>query len=57
MGEGWGGKTFTELSKTYKLIIINNKNNLTLDIMQIIDQVRHTGGKFSQNLMQVEKRI
>ena len=31
-------ETLIELSKTYKLISINNKINLTLNIMQIINQ-------------------
>ena len=38
VGVGLERETFIELSKTYKLISINNKNNLTLNIMQIINQ-------------------
>ena len=38
VGVGWEREIFIELYKTYKLIHINNKNNLTLNIMQIINQ-------------------
>ena len=38
VGVGCEQETFLELLKTYKLISINNKNNLTSNIMQIINQ-------------------